>query len=90
MAKLASQQVNWSLKHHDTAVDSSYYLGQLTEGVQVIAFCEEFCPLLLISISELWVGKEKWARFSPNSIIKGIIETIVFCSHILDNGEAIA
>lgn len=50
----------------------------------MIAFCTEFCPLLLISISELW------GRFLPNSVIKGVIETIVFYSHILHNGEAIA
>lgn len=50
----------------------------------MIAFCAEFCPLLLISILELW------GRFLPNSVIKGVIETIVFYSHILHNGEAIA
>lgn len=50
----------------------------------MIAFCAEFCPLLLISISELW------GRFLPNSVIKGVIETIVFYGHILHNGEAIA
>lgn len=79
-----------ALKHPVTTVDSSYYLDQLTEDVRMIAFCEEFCPFLLISMSELWVEKEKWGRFSPNSITKGIIKTIVFYSHILENGEAIA
>lgn len=54
------------------------------------AFCGEFCPLVLISISELQIGKVKWGRFSPNSVIKGITETIVFYSHSLQNGEAIA
>lgn len=56
----------------------------------MIAFCEESCPLLLISVSDLWVGKEKWGRFSPNSVLKCVIETIVLYSHILCNGWAIA
>ena len=45
---------------------------------------------MLISIAELWLGKEKIGRFSPNSIIKGIIEMIVFYSNSLQNGETIA
>lgn len=56
----------------------------------MIAFCEQFLPLLLISISVLWAGKEKRGRLPPNSIITGIIETIVFSHPIPHNGEAIA
>ena len=47
------------------------------------AFCGDFDPLVLISIAELWLGKEKRDRFSPNSIIKGIVEMIVFYSRSL-------
>lgn len=52
-SRILSRQ-SGALKHHITTVDSSYYLDQLAENVQMIAFCAEFCPLLLISISELW------------------------------------
>lgn len=54
------------------------------------AFCEQFLPLLLICISVLWSGKEKRDSLPPNSLITGIIETIVFSYPIPENKEAIA
>lgn len=56
----------------------------------MIAFCEQFPSLLLISISVLWAGKEMRGSLPPNSIITGIMQTIVFSHPIPDNGEAIA
>lgn len=59
VANQDSQWAIWSSQHRITTVDSSYYLDQLAENVQMIAFCAELCPLLLISISELWVARER-------------------------------
>lgn len=38
----------------------------------------------------LWAGRETRGSLPPNSIITGIMETVVFSHPIPDNGEAIA
>lgn len=57
---------------------SSYDLGQWTGDAPTIAFCEELPSLLLISISVCGQEKRRGAARPLNSIIPGIIETIVF------------